>query len=218
MGKRWTGKPKPCKRCGESFWCPPSQDVGGTLAEKKFCSNQCYHEWRNSEEGMLERFWANVVKSDGCWEYQTLNAEGYGIISQGYGESRTQYLAHRYAWKVYYGELPPADKAICHRCDNPPCVRREHLFVGTWAENKADSVAKGRQPRGERIKRNKITEVQARNILALKPPHYPRRTIGLAKQVAADHNICMGSVHAIWRGDAWRHIQFAASVSVSKEK
>jgi hypothetical protein len=31
-----------------------------------------------------------------------------------------------------------------HTCDNPPCIRPEHLTVGTTRDNAADCHAKGR--------------------------------------------------------------------------
>jgi len=65
---------------------------------------------------------------------------GYGAIKIG----KHQMTAHRAAWIARYGEPPPETPCVLHHCDNPPCWRDDHLFIGTHADNMADMAAKGR--------------------------------------------------------------------------
>ena len=88
----------------------------------------------------LHRFLRLVEISGSCWEWSGYkNQQGYGIFWLGKGPKR----AHRVLWQWLYGRIP-AGMAICHRCDNPSCVRPRHLFLGTYSDNMRDAVEKGR--------------------------------------------------------------------------
>jgi hypothetical protein len=215
LGER-RGRMKPCKKCGTPFYCSPFHDLPGTN-EKKFCSMACIRAYKGSPEAMAEIFWNNVTKAPmpACWEYTARNVEGYGIICQGSGQTRKQYLAHRYAWLIYTGSLPPEDKAVCHHCDNPACVRPEHLFLGTWAENKADSMKKGRHSVGERLKVNKLTEADVLEILA-NPPTEGKG--GNVTEYAKRYGVNKGAIQNILRGRNWNHITGLPRLRVKHRK
>ncbi len=92
-----------------------------------------------------ERFWSRVDRTaDGCWTWTgNVDKEGYGRFTDE-RVKKSPIRAHRYAWMLDHGAMPPTGLLICHRCDNPPCVRPDHLFVGTTQTNIADKLAKGR--------------------------------------------------------------------------
>ncbi len=94
---------------------------------------------------LLERFWDKVemIPFHSCWEWTgATNQDGYGIIGTGEG-GKTSFRVHRMSYALHVGPIPEG-KVVCHSCDNPGCVRPEHLFIGTMKDNNADRCAKGR--------------------------------------------------------------------------
>ncbi len=188
-------------RCKNNFCVNPSHLRAGTAADKYLYDYQ-------------ERFWAYVNKDGACWEWTGVrNDYGYGL----FGFGGRVYRSHRFAYQLTYGEFP---KAICvlHRCDNPPCVRPDHLFLGTKLDNILDMRAKGRandptgdrsgarkhpesRPRGEQAKRSKLKTDQVLSI-------YRRYHAGdvsikaLAREFGVSHIPILNIIHK--RG--WRHV------------
>ena len=105
------------------------------------------------------RFWEKVAISSGedsCWEWTAgKDRDGYGMF---WFEGRTMH-AHRYRLQVDRAEPLPEDLFACHRCDNPPCVRPQHLFAASESENRRDRDMKGRRknPKGTAHGSSKLT-------------------------------------------------------------
>ena len=92
---------------------------------------------------MDERFWEKVDTSGECWEWTASTSHGgYGRINLP-GSPKRSMGAHRYSFLLHYG---PFDQRlfVCHHCDNPGCVRPNHLFLGDAIDNAVDMSLKRR--------------------------------------------------------------------------
>lgn len=95
-----------------------------------------------------QRFWCRVQKSDGCWLWTGKpDKDGYGHLRGWHGR---QIGAHRFSFELHNGEINDSGLMVCHTCDNPPCVRPDHLFLGTCFDNIQDCIRKGRNACGDR--------------------------------------------------------------------
>lgn len=117
------------------------------------------------QDRAIERFWSKVIKQpDGCWEWTGALKDGrYGAFSHRGRIVR----AHRFAYEIARGSVPERF-CVCHQCDNPRCVRPDHLFLGTMAENVRDRDRKGRTALGMKTKSTKLTNEDVREIRRLK--------------------------------------------------
>lgn len=96
----------------------------------------------NSE--IRKRFESKLIKGkqNECW---AMNLKPHPL---GYYKIKFKcqgYFAHRVSWGVFNGKMPPSDKIICHKCDNPLCVNPAHLFLGTDKDNFWDAIKKKRR-------------------------------------------------------------------------
>lgn len=107
-----------------------------------------------------ERFWSKVNKTGTCWLWiASCFPSGYGRFNfEG-----TMMHASRVSWILSNGYLRQ-DQFVCHKCDNPSCVRLNHLWVGTQIENLNDMTNKGRRKIGEQHGSAKLIKTQVLEI------------------------------------------------------
>lgn len=150
---------------------------------------------------LAERLWSRLEPdlNSGCWLWNgPVWANGYGVIGRG-GRDGGTFGAHRAAWEVTNGPIPPGMN-VCHRCDTPPCINPAHLFLGTTADNIADKTAKGRTPHGERQYSAYLTEDLVREMRAAHGRGHS--TAAIARVVGMNY----GNISAVLRNKSWRHL------------
>ncbi len=158
------------------------------------------------DETIAARFCGYVSKSDGCCEWPAYRLwTGYGRFKSG----GLQHRAHRFAWVLTHGEPPPG-MLVCHRCDNPACVRPDHLFLGTHADNARDMVSKGRAPKGSgrvgsQCVTSKLTEAI---VLQARVEHAQGITY---QELAEKYGVARDTIRDAVRGFTWKHVTASPS-------
>lgn len=153
-------------------------------------SRYTWHGWTP-----LQRFMRHVQKTDSCWLWTgAINRNGYGSFWLN-GRVET---ASRAAYQLLVGEISHG-LFVLHRCDNPKCVRPDHLFLGDHATNMRDRNTKGRAYRGigEGNPRARLTATDA---VAIRSSRAASRTL------AGMFGVSMSTVQRIRSGKQWTHL------------
>lgn len=165
-------------------------------------------------QSQIEQFWSKCKKTEGCWGW-----EGSIFKTGGYAAFYIRpklYRASRVSFKIATGS-DPGNLFVCHRCDNPACVNPDHLFLGSCADNVADSISKGRRnykrgrqhwshlrpelvPRGERHSQSKLTSDMVNEIRRL-------RAAGNTTMSALSRRfgVSVRHIYRIVRNQKWKH-------------
>lgn len=160
-----------------------------------------------TKKGTLqERFWQNVVKTDGCWLWKGNRAEnGYGRIHHRH----QTFSVHRLSWELHFGQIPDG-MYVCHRCDVRHCVRPDHLFLGTPGDNVRDCWGKGRGATGTWTHPELVPKGEQNGMSKLSGPAVDdiRRRWATGESqtsLAREFGINQTTVSVIVRRKTWRH-------------
>lgn len=160
------------------------------------------------------RFWNKVNKNGPlhpvlktkCWVWTgaTLKCKngGYGLLT---ANGRAGFLAHRYSYTINVGTIPEGLN-VCHECDNPSCVRPDHLFVGDNRANAADRDAKGRQVvrHGEEFTHAKLTDEIVRQI---RRRYIPRHPFHGGRAMGREFGVSKTVIRWVLSRKIWKHVE-----------
>lgn len=135
-----------------------------------------------------------IDRITGCWEWTaSKTSSGYGKIFVT-GKLRG---AHRVSYELHHGPIQDGMRVL-HRCDNPACINPEHLFLGSDADNVADMISKGRQQKGSRHYKSKLSE---NDVLAI------RSTKNKTNQnLAEQFGVTAATISFVRAGKIWKHV------------
>lgn len=144
----------------------------------------------------------SVVTEAGCREWTgSRDRFGYGWVRNG----NKTVKAHRASYAVFVRPLVDGE-AVCHRCDNPPCIEPAHLFPGTHLDNMRDMESKGRRRpdegyiKGETHHQARLTEADVLRLRAM------RADGATYAELMAEFSISKTTIGDICNGHLWRHL------------
>lgn len=85
-----------------------------------------------------------INKTTKCWEYKKVpKTNPYGTVTIRIDGKQLCLRAARVSYETFVGKIPKG-LFVLHKCDNPPCINPNHLFLGTNRDNMGDMKNKGR--------------------------------------------------------------------------
>ncbi|MEG4396426.1 HNH endonuclease signature motif containing protein [Microcoleus sp. BROC3] len=153
-----------------------------------------------------KQFEKHIISKEDCWITDLYrNHKGYGQFNLKVKLKRTRMNASRVSFMIYNGEIAEG-MFVCHKCDNPPCVNPEHLFLGTHQENMSDMVAKGRSNKGSKNPHSKLTEKEVFQIKVLL-----LETNLSAERLSILFDVSPRTIAYIKKNYIWKHVSSVVS-------
>lgn len=163
-------------------------------------------------EAFVASFWKRVARGEGCWIWTGGKAGPYGQLQ--YRGKRL--LAHRFSWVLAAEQACPAGLVVRHRCDNPPCVRPDHLEIGSHAQNNRDAYARSSRAANATRGTGRPNAVLDDELVAsLRRQARAGRSI---RSIAGDFEFAYTTIYRAIRGSGWPHVTEPPVASTRKGK
>lgn len=167
--------------------------------DSKYCNWDCFTKAQTYDfEKIKSEFLKKItIKENGCHEWVGAKCEkGYGM----YKYNGRTIRAHRFAWFIKTGNLIPDKIMACHKCDSPPCVNPEHIFLGSGKDNYDDMRNKGRE---KKLKGQDCSRSLLNNETALKI--YKNKNL-TQLELSKIYKVAPSTISAIKNGQNWSSV------------
>lgn len=125
----------------------------------RLCANRGIGKKKPRHQPVEDRFWSKVQKTENCWLWMArLDKDGYGTFKV----DGKMYRAHRFSYQLAYG-VSLGTQVARHICDNPQCIRPDHILPGSPKDNYEDARQRGRNT-------TKATRMKKAQSMMLTPP------------------------------------------------
>jgi len=126
-----------------------------------------------------------------------------GCSYYGYGEMNYNHKicnVHRLSWEIHKGKIPDGVHVL-HKCDVPPCINSDHLYLGTAKDNAND---RERRNRGNHVplkgSLNGNSKLNEEDIFRIREDRRSQR------KIAADYGVEKTTIGHIKQRKTWNHI------------
>lgn len=187
-----------CEWCAAHFVRDPRYS-NSYFERQRFCSRKCSGAHRkqlakDAREPKAQAFNKWVQKGEGCWVWTgAKDADGYGVFSY----AKNTFRAPRVSLELD-GRAPKSGEYACHTCDNPSCVRPDHLYAGTPRQNSADAIRRERWQHGVMCPHAKLDPLKVKII---------RGSSDTNKNLAERFGVSRAAVSMARSGRTWRHVK-----------
>ena len=167
------------------------------------------------------RFMNHVVEepNSGCWLWNGTQNGRYGQFNVRLTQGKSQgLLAHRVSYRHFVGPIED-DLRVCHRCDVPPCVNPDHLWLGTDSDNLRDAVNKGRHVSNFRTMLGMDHPQAKLTDKAVREMRFVAERFGWSvPMLARAFEVDRKTVRRVLRGDSWWNVGPLAAIGAEMER